>query len=301
MKLQQLESLVAVVEHGSIRAAARQLHLSQAAVTKSMRLLEEEAGVALLVRRSRGIELTDAGRRLLARARVVTRQVAMARDDLRQAAGDDTGSLRVGLTPFVTRTALGAAFGWFRQRYRNVQLELVDGLVHRVLPRVRDGSVDLAVTTADTDEVLDDAFHVERIQRMRQRVAVRRGHPVLQDPDAQALVGYEWIVTRPIAGDRQAAMFAAANLPVPQRVIVCEGLQAMVLLRNSDGVTIMLEQLLALPEMHDIVAVDHTALHPGDLNLMLVTRADVPLTRAGEYFAHCIRQTIRDAHSGNTL
>ena len=52
MKLQQLEVFVTVVDQGGIRAAARHLQVSQAAVTKSMRLLEQEAGMPLLLRRS---------------------------------------------------------------------------------------------------------------------------------------------------------------------------------------------------------------------------------------------------------
>ena len=136
MKLHQFEALVAVVDHGGIRAAARALNVSQAAVTKSMRLLEDEAGMALLVRRSRGVSLTDAGERLLARARVITRQVALAGEDLRQAGGNDAGTLRVGLTPFLNFTALGETFSWFRQRYRNVQLQLIEGLMMRVLPKL---------------------------------------------------------------------------------------------------------------------------------------------------------------------
>ena len=78
MKLHQLQALVAAVEHGSIRAAARELHLTQAALTKSLRQLEEEAGVALLVRKSRGVGLTEAGLRLHARALLVMRQLALA-------------------------------------------------------------------------------------------------------------------------------------------------------------------------------------------------------------------------------
>ena len=80
MKLQQLEVLVAVVEHGGIRAAARQLNVSQAAVTKAMRLLAQEAGLPLLLRKARGITVTAAGARLLARARVISRQEALARE-----------------------------------------------------------------------------------------------------------------------------------------------------------------------------------------------------------------------------
>ena len=50
LRLHQLKALIGVVEHGGIRAAARQMHLLQAALTKSLRPLEEDAGLALLVR-----------------------------------------------------------------------------------------------------------------------------------------------------------------------------------------------------------------------------------------------------------
>ena len=45
-----------------------------------------------------------------------------------------------------------------------------------------------------------------------------------------------------------------------------------------------------------MVAIDGTGLHPPDVALMRVSRADVPLTRAGEYFAHCLEQTLRGAN-----
>ena len=124
MKLQQLHVLLAVVEEGGIRAAARRLHLSQAAVTKSMQTLEEDAGQQLLVRKARGVLLTPAGERLLLRARAIARQVTLAQEELRQAAGEDAGTVRVGVTPFLTLTALGPAFNWFRQRFRQVEVQV---------------------------------------------------------------------------------------------------------------------------------------------------------------------------------
>ena len=158
MKLQQLEVLLAVVEHGGIRAAARHLHLSQAALTKSLRLLEAEAGVALLVRKASGVGLTEAGTRLLLRARLISRQVALAREELQQAAGDDQGTVRLGVTPFLTLTALGPAFDWFRSRYPQVQVQVIEGLMARVLPRLREGSLDIAAVAADSGEIQEDGF-----------------------------------------------------------------------------------------------------------------------------------------------
>ena len=299
MTLQQLQALVAVVDAGGIRAAAKHLHLSQAAVTKSMRLLEAEAGVPLLLRRSRGVDLTAAGQRLLARARLVCRQVALARDELAQASGDDRGSLRVGVTPFLTLTVLGEAVSWFRERYKNVDIQLIEGLMTRVLPALRDGTLDIAAVAADVGEIGPDEFSCRRILQAPQRIVVRQGHPVLPNPTAAALCAQEWVLTQPIAAGQQPrvdTMFAQAGVRPPRRVILCESLAAMTILRNSDAVSIFPEPLLGHPESRGIVAIDDAPLCPCDVELLLLTQPDVPLTPAGEHFAHClasVSQTVR--------
>jgi hypothetical protein len=83
-------------------------------------------------------------------------------------------------------------------------------------------------------------------------------------------------------------MFALAGVTLPNRVVVCETLAAMTLLRNSDAVSIFPEPLLGHPETRDIVAIDNSPLYPCDIELLLLTRPDVPLTPAAEYFAHCL-------------
>jgi len=296
MKLQQLQVLVAVVEQGSIRAAARHLSLSQAALTKSMRLLEEEVNTPLLVRRSRGVDLTEAGERLLARARLITRQVALAQEDLRQADGEDCGSVRVGITPYLTLTALGGAFNRFRQRYQNVEVQLIEGLMARVLPRLRDGTLDFAVVASDFGELQNDHYNRVCIYQARQRIVVREGHPVLKKPSAQALAALEWVHTQPMSGDQQgrmAAMFALAGVPMPSRVVLCETLAGLTLIRNSDVASLVPEPLLGHPESRGLVVVEGTQLHPCDMELLLLTRPDVPLTPAATYFAHCLAEVSR--------
>jgi DNA-binding transcriptional LysR family regulator len=298
MKLQQLQGLVAVVEQGSIRAAARHLHLSQAAVTKSMRTLEDEAGVALLQRGSRGIALTAAGERLLERARLITRQVQLAQEDLAQLAGQHAGSVRVGVTPVMTLAGLGEAFSWFRQRYPLVQVQLIEGLMARVLPRLREGTLDIAVVAADVGEIAPDEFHQRRLRHMRQRVVARAGHPLFMSPprDPEAWCELEWVLTQPVAGGgpaRAEALFAQAGLPAPRRVVQCETLAALSLLRHADVVALMPEPFLAYPEARGIVAVEPCPLQPLDLELLLLTRPDTPLTPAAEFFAHCLVEVSR--------
>jgi LysR family transcriptional regulator of abg operon len=298
MKLQQLQVLVAVVDTGGIRAASRQLNVSQAAVTKAMKALEETVGTPLLLRRARGVTLTDAGTRMVARARVIARQVALAHEELRQTGGADFGSVRLGITPYLTLSGLGEAFRWFRERYRNVEVVLIEGLMTRVIPRLRDGTLDIAVVAADVGEIQEGEFNCVRMQKSQQCIVVREGHPVLADPTAKALASLEWIFTQPVAADAQPrvnAMFALAGVTPPSRVVQCESLAAMTLLRNSDAVSIFPVLLLGHPETRGLVAIEECPLRPSDIELLLLTQPDVPLTPAAHYFAHCLTQVSGDS------
>ena len=296
MKLQQLQALVTVVDEGSIRAAARALHLSQAAITKSMRLLEEQAGVPLLHRGSRGVVLTESGHKLLQRARLITRQVHLATEEMRQASGQDRGSVRLGVTPYLTLTGLGEAFSWFRQRYQHVQVQLIEGLMSRVLPRLRDGTLDIAVVATDVGDLRGDEFHRRVLRQVPQAVVVREGHPVLSRPNARALCELEWILTQPLAPERQPqlhAMFDRAGVSPPQSVVVCETLAAMTLMRHSNAVSVMPIPLLGHPETRGLQAVPKRVLQPADIEVLLLHRPDVPLTPAAEFFAHCLTSVSR--------
>lgn len=307
MKLQQLQALVAVVDSGGIRAAARQLHLSQAAVTKSMRSLEEDAGVPLLLRHSRGVTLTPVGSRLLVRARLVMRQMALAEQDLRDAGQGDGGSLRVGVTPLVTLTVLGEALAWFRQRFRHVELQVNEGLIGPTLPRLRDGTLDLALVASDPGELADGEFALEPVMRLSQCVVARQEHPLLQPsargarraPSAQALAGQEWVFTSAVPMStgglppRGAALFEGAGVPAPERVLLCDTLAAFTLLRHTDALSVFPRPLLGQPETRGLVEVPGRALAPPDIDLVLLARAGEPPTSAASYLAHCLRECCR--------
>ena len=82
MRLNQIRDFLAIVESGSLRAAAGKIGISQPAITKSIRQLEEELHVQLLQRNARGAAITRAGKTFLARARVVQAELRKAEDDL---------------------------------------------------------------------------------------------------------------------------------------------------------------------------------------------------------------------------
>ena len=83
-------------------------------------------------------------------------------------------------------------------------------------------------------------------------------------------------------------MFALAGVAPPTRVVVCETLAAMSILRHSDAVSIFPEPLLGHPETRGLVAIANAPFSPSDIELLLLTQPDVPLTPAAEHFAHCL-------------
>ncbi|GCD32456.1 putative transcriptional regulator, LysR family protein [Streptomyces chrestomyceticus JCM 4735] len=102
LDLNKLEHLVAVAEEGSLTRAAARLHLSQQALSASIRVLEREVGVPLLERGSAGVTVLPAGAALLEDAHVLN---GMARSALRRARRIGRGeseTLRIGYTPAVT-------------------------------------------------------------------------------------------------------------------------------------------------------------------------------------------------------
>lgn len=294
MKLHQLQALVAVAEHGGIRAAARTLPLTQAALTKALRQLEEEHGVALFVRKASGVQLTAAGQRLLVRARLVLRQIELAHDELRHAQGEEGGLVRVGITPYLMLTVLGEAFRWFRQRYPKVALRVVEGLVARVVPGLRDGSMDFAVV-ADSGDLGTTEFTRLPLLTEPQKLVVRRGHPALLLPTAARLAALEWVLPGPHAcglDEGLLLMFERARVAPPTLVTRCDAMAAMALLRQSDAVGLMPAPLLAQPEGHGLVELSLRSMRPPSVELVQLSPAEVPLSPAAAYLARCLAEAV---------
>jgi LysR family transcriptional regulator, nitrogen assimilation regulatory protein len=101
MDLRQLTTFTQVADLGSLSKAAERLRIAQPALSRQIRLLEEELKVALFTRHGRGMELTSAGEMLRARASSILRQVEETRADLMQEAGAVRGRVVFGMPPTV--------------------------------------------------------------------------------------------------------------------------------------------------------------------------------------------------------
>jgi len=101
MDLKQLNTFVQVAELGSLSKAADRLHIAQPALSRQVRMLEEELKVRLFSRHGRGMVLTESGNLLLSRATAILRQIEEIRADLTEQAGAIRGKVVLGTPPTV--------------------------------------------------------------------------------------------------------------------------------------------------------------------------------------------------------
>lgn len=195
MKLNQLRYLVALGGEGSIRAAARTLGLAQATVTQGLNELQAGAGVVLLERHGRGVQLTAAGRELLEQARSIVGQVALAEQRLEHhRQGGAQRRLAVGVTPWVGQTLLAPVVSAFRKALPHVGLEFVDGFAALTYPRLRDGSLDLMIGRIAPAAMLQ-GLQAEALFRYEMTVVARTQHPLAHARSLSELLESDWILS----------------------------------------------------------------------------------------------------------
>lgn len=144
MELRQLEHFVAVAQEGQFTRAASRCHMSQSALSTSIRSLERELGSALFVRTTRKVELTDAGRVLLEEATRTLAAATSARESVQAVRGLLRGSLRVGgiATPGLLDQA--ALLASFRSHHPAVDIHYVRDTSVALLAQVESAQLDVA-------------------------------------------------------------------------------------------------------------------------------------------------------------
>ena len=160
MELRQLEYFVAVAEEASFTRAASRVHVAQPGVSAQVRRLESELGQQLLDRSGRSVRLTEVGSAVLPFARAALDAVANARLAVDDLAGLVRGQVTVGMVSGCALPVLAELLAGFHDRHPGVAIALVEDNSDRLVERLRDGRLDLALigsaeqNPADIDSVV---------------------------------------------------------------------------------------------------------------------------------------------------
>lgn len=120
----ELEAFVAIAEHRSFAKAAAQLGVSRSTLSQNLRSLEDRLGARLLNRTTRSVAPTDAGERLLVRARQPLRDLASAAQDVHDVSGTPTGVLRLVVQPPVASFLVGPILARFLEAYPSILVDI---------------------------------------------------------------------------------------------------------------------------------------------------------------------------------
>lgn len=244
-----MQTFVSVVDAGSFSGAARQLGLGQPAVSKAVAQLEARLGVALLLRSTRTLLPTEAGRRYYEHARRALDAADAAEQAARGAFAALTGQLRVCAAVTFARLHLVPALQPFLDRHPGLELDLI--LDDRIVDLLEEG-LDVALRMGALD---DSALVARRLAQSPRRVLgtpayfARAGRP--QTPDE--LAAHQTIVYAQRGGGdtwtfRRAGSDTTVAVSGRLRVSAAEGIRAAVL--AGLGLTVASEWMFA-PELAD--------------------------------------------------
>ncbi len=260
LDVRRLRVLKAVVEAGSVTAAAQRLGYTPSAVSQHVAALEREAGTTLLERSGRGVRPTRAGLLLAEHAGAVLARLAEAENALVALRAGQSGRLGITAFPTAGATLVPAAVGRFRVRRPGVHLDVTVAETDEATDAVRSGRVDVGVTvepSAPGSGRADDLVHVHLLADPF-RVVLPRGHRLASRRriDIGELAAEPWVATSscPASCQQQAVDACAAAGFTPRFTVQADdypATQGYV----AVGLGVALVPVLGLGGVHDGVVV----------------------------------------------
>lgn len=152
MDLKQLLYYTAIVDEGSISAAAKKLHISQPPLSNQMKALENELGVVLFERGIRSITLTDAGKLMYTRAKAILDMASATKMEIDNLDSEVGGTIRVGMVSSASIGDIAAKLMDFCNNYPQVHYQIYEGNTYEMLDALKTNQVDLALVRAPFPE-----------------------------------------------------------------------------------------------------------------------------------------------------
>lgn len=173
VELRHLRYFIAVAKHGSFNRAAQALHLTQPALSRQVKDLEEELSVPLFVRGKNAVTLTTAGDSFYEEAREIIARAELAVQRIRNE--PHTEILRVGYAPSVTAGILPDALQRFHEEHPRVRIELADLFPHDMTSKAKDGELDIVITLESPGAPVPN-FHWEELYKIPIVLVMPAGH-----------------------------------------------------------------------------------------------------------------------------
>lgn len=246
-----LRSFLAVLEHRKLTAAAEELCVTQPALSKSLKRLEEELGVPLFQRTPSGMVPTTYGLALGRRARLIDLESKSARAELQVLREGGFGTVTVGIGPLWSVYALPDVIADLVRHRSKARVKVVSGVLDTLLPSLLKGELDLVCSALDfpdhPDLIKEQLFDSEHV------VLAHQSHPLAKLPKVEAaqLAEHPFVgFTQDYAGlSRMEKYFSMHGLASPGLAVEASSLEMVLsLLCTGNFVASLSSQVLARGE-----------------------------------------------------
>jgi DNA-binding transcriptional LysR family regulator len=254
-----LRHFLAVAEKRNVTAAADALNISQPALTRSIRQLENIIGVSLFDRLPSGVILTRQGEILARRAKLMDLEYRHALAEISMLEQGLTGVLRIGAGPVWITTILPPVIAAFYKQFPKVKTRMTTGVIDTLVPDLLGGEIDIICSTLDFSA--QPEIVTEPLITIRHAVVARASHPLAGcgTATAEQLSKFPWIV---LANDRVGtsrigSYFAANSVDPPTIAVETVSIGIIKILEEGDFLAHFPERMLGDAEKFGLVRIPH--------------------------------------------
>ncbi|WP_431225044.1 LysR substrate-binding domain-containing protein [Serratia sp. L9] len=254
-KLHYLKIFQSIIQHGSIRSAAKSLNQTQPALTRAMNELEKMLGTCLMVRGTRGVILTEAGKLFIPRMQLALNELERAVNELEHISHTARGTVNIGSSCLFSMTVLPLAIQRFQKRFPKVNIHLSEGQIPELLEAVRCGKLDFIIG-ATLNSCLSNEFIEEHLFTTSFRVLARRGHPLAYCSSLKELRKANWYLPMSSYGyyrHLDTILFPEKQQNMPRVVRGNEALMRLQMVLNADFLTVGAQCIPNVPSLKKLL------------------------------------------------
>lgn len=159
--IRQLNYFLAIAEEGNITKAAERLHIAQPYLSQQLKNIEDELGVKLIIRSTRKIQTTDAGKNLQLRAKQMLDLMDLTIKELKNFEGGIQGTIRIGTIPTSANIVLPEIINNFHKTYPNVKFEIRNMNTHIIQQSLNNGTIEIGIIRTPLNSDLYDYIYFQ--------------------------------------------------------------------------------------------------------------------------------------------
>ena len=171
-----------VANNGNITKASEELNISQPAVTKSIKNLEEQLGGTLFVRTKRGVILTEEGKEFYKYIKQAIEYINNAENKFTDLINLDTGSIRIGISTTLTKEFLLPYLEEFHEKYPKIDIQIDTNVSTELLSKLRNGLLDIVILHM-IDKNYSDDIEIIKCKKVTDCFAVNKKYKELIDKE----------------------------------------------------------------------------------------------------------------------